>query len=437
MTPVLLISYEAPPRLSANAIYSAKLIRAIKAELPGEKNPPSIDLLCASPGDEVPTDEGLVDFLPDKIQVHQMEPYARGKQTILQSIIGGQGGWQRAAASKARALFPAEHKKPALIYSLSHPPASHLVAMELATDTFKGVPWIAHFTQTWSQDPAIRSHVTRNALARYESQVLRAATQLVFVSESLRDAMIPNPNDLETPEDKAVAEALRAKSRVIPYLYDLSLFTRAPLPHILQQDDPALKQVAHVGDLSSGRSVETFIAGVARLRELFPELAAKLSFWMVGPSDGQFAESANIAHVMDQMRMVPPLSYSQSLSVMESADVLLAIESPPRTQFYFPSKLIEYLGAQKPILAITPKGSLTARLMDEWDQPWCDVEDPDSIAACLRHIALGTLWPAPDPSFLEAYSAATVGKQIASTIADLIAEPQPAGYGGSDQQSHG
>ena len=185
--PVLMISYEAPPRLSAEAILAAKTMKAL-----ADANPPGpvVDLICAAPGDEVPADTALAELLPATLRVHRLDPASRGRKSILQRLLGGKEGWRKAAVSKGAALFPAEHKKPAVLYSRSHPPASHLAALELITGPFKGVPWVAHFSDPWSRHCYYKSRVTRAALGHYEQQVLAAATRLVFVSDALRDLML-------------------------------------------------------------------------------------------------------------------------------------------------------------------------------------------------------------------------------------------------------
>src|SRR5687768_13897283 len=102
MTRILVIAYEAPPRLSAGAIATAKTLRALEKSF---QQPPTLDLICATASGEVPRDEALADLLPQDCQSHCIDPFPYGRNTILQRIIGGQGGWQRAVESKAAALF--------------------------------------------------------------------------------------------------------------------------------------------------------------------------------------------------------------------------------------------------------------------------------------------------------------------------------------------
>ena len=395
--PVLMISYEAPPRLSAESILAAKTLKAL-----AEANPPGpvIDLVCASPGDEVPADAALSELLPATLRVHRLDPAPRGRKTILQRLMGGKEDWRKAAVIKGAALFPAEHKKPAVLYSRSHPPASHLAALELLAGPFKGVPWVAHFSDPWSKHAYYKSRVTRAALGRYEQQVLAAATRVVFVSEALRDLMLAGQPD-----------AIKAKARVIPHLFDPSLYTQAALPAALHREGDKGKTIAHVGDLYGPRSPTPLFDALARLPQ-----AQELAVCLVGRLEAQFSEAAQRADAAGRLRCHPPVPYLQSLAVMAGADVLLTIEAPARQSVFFPSKLVDYLGARKPLFAITPKGSFTAHLLETWGQPWCDVKDIDGIAAVLKRVAEGQLWPPPAESILNAYAAPTVAKQLTAVL---------------------
>ena len=271
------------PRLTANGIFCAKLLKGlppIAAKLTDE--PRRIDLICASAADEVSVDTSLEKLLPESVQIHRVDPSQRGKRTIIQRIIGGLGGWQTEAIHKGTALFPAEHKKPALIYSLSHPPASHLLALELIEGPFQGVPWVAHFTRAWSQDPSIESPMTRAALARHERKVLKMATRLLFVNEPLRDLMLPNLDLQKTDEERAATQALHEKSRIIPHVLDASLFGQHELPPMLPVENSLVK-LAHVGGLQTPRRPEPLFAGMSQLKQLHPDVAAKLVLWLAGP----------------------------------------------------------------------------------------------------------------------------------------------------------
>jgi hypothetical protein len=395
--PILMLSYEAPPRLSAESILAAKALKALSDLSPSG---PVIDLVCASPGGEVPDDAALETLLPGTLRVHRLPPAPPGPKTLRARLMGGKDGWRRAAAAKGAALFPAAHKKPAVLYSRSHPPASHLAALDLATGPFKGVPWVAHFSDPWSQHSYYKNRVVKAALSRYERRVMAVASILVFVSEALRDLMLAGQ-----PEE------LKAKALVIPHLFDSSLYQQAARPEWLKKEINGPKIMAHVGDLYGPRSPAPLFAALVSMPQ-----PAQLSVCLVGRLEEKFAEAAARAGSAALLRCQPSVPYLQSLAIMDAADVLLAIEAPGKDSVFFPSKLVDYLGARKPIWAITPAGSFTSRLLESWGQPWCDTGDSAGIAAILSRLAGGELWPPPPAEVLNTYAAPTVARQLASAL---------------------
>jgi hypothetical protein len=58
------------------------------------------------------------------------------------------------------------------------------------------------------------------------------------------------------------------------------------------------------------------------------------------------------------------VDYKTSLALMESADLLLVIDAPFDQSVFLPSKLVDYIGAQRPIFAITPPGT-SAKLVSD------------------------------------------------------------------------
>src|SRR6185312_7698921 len=59
----------------------------------------------------------------------------------------------------------------------------------------------------------------------------------------------------------------------------------------------------------------------------------------------------------DLLKLCDPVSYEESLRLMCTADALLIIDAPFEHNVFFPSKLVEYLWARRPILALTPPGT--------------------------------------------------------------------------------
>jgi glycosyltransferase involved in cell wall biosynthesis len=82
--------------------------------------------------------------------------------------------------------------------------------------------------------------------------------------------------------------------------------------------------------------------------------------------------------------MVLPLQPYENLSeVLASASVLLAISGPEASRFCFPSKVMTYLCAGRPVLAAAPVGSYICRVLKE-SGAGLTVE-PDDVLELARH----------------------------------------------------
>jgi hypothetical protein len=107
---------------------------------------------------------------------------------------------------------------------------------------------------------------------------------------------------------------------------------------------------------------------------------------------------------------------------MRSADLLLNIEAPFAQSVFLPSKLVDYIGAERPVLGITPPGtaSRVIRTLGGWV---AGPDDPEAIAAILEtalpQIERDRGAPWGDPDVRRSYAAAMVGERFSKVIKDI------------------
>jgi len=65
------------------------------------------------------------------------------------------------------------------------------------------------------------------------------------------------------------------------------------------------------------------------------------------------------------------------------ADVLLVIDAPAEENLFLPSKVVEYLPLEKPILALTPPKGATADMIRDLGYPVLPPDDETAIATAL------------------------------------------------------
>jgi len=91
------------------------------------------------------------------------------------------------------------------------------------------------------------------------------------------------------------------------------------------------------------------------------------------------------------------VNYAESLSMMTSAAGLMVIDAPvPKNteSVFLPSKLIEYVGADRPIIGLTPRGT-AAYLIDRLGGWVADPGAADEVAKVLREF-LSFVWERRD-----------------------------------------
>jgi hypothetical protein len=79
------------------------------------------------------------------------------------------------------------------------------------------------------------------------------------------------------------------------------------------------------------------------------------------------------------VRLVSSVEYVESLKLMAASDLLLVIDAPFEISVFLPSKLIDYVGAGRPIFAVTPPGT-SAELVSQYGGVAADPSDTENIA---------------------------------------------------------
>ncbi|MCA1629389.1 MAG: hypothetical protein LC774_03275 [Acidobacteria bacterium] len=271
------------------------------------------------------------------------------------------------AAWKADALGAvAEFKRsrdyaPDALVTFSQPAIDHLVGLELKK-LFR-VPWIAHFSDPWVDNPF---HATDRATRAFnlaaEREVAAAADRLVFTSEETVDLVMSK-----------YPPAWRAKARVLPQCYDPQLYPARETDEDAKQKNGGPKGgggsklvVRHVGNFYGARTPAPLIGALAALRESDESALGDVAFELIGVTDDSIVAKAGGESLPPGLvRASPPVGYRESLRLMADADGLLVIDAPADVSVFLPSKLIDYVGAGRPVFGFSPRGaaaSLIARL---------------------------------------------------------------------------
>jgi glycosyltransferase involved in cell wall biosynthesis len=308
--------------------------------------------------------------------------------------------WTVAAMRRLRRLDLSRYD---VVLSCSQPHANHLLGLELKRRTQR--PWVAYFSDPWSDNP-YTTYPSERA-ARYnrglEDTVLREADAVLFTSEEMLRFVAQNHPVLE-----------RRKAHVLPHAFVPEWYGPAP-----ERPAGGPLRLLHTGHFYGPRTPRPLLDALLRLREAI-DLDGRLAITSHGSVAPEHVDWIRAHGLQEVVRFPGNARYLESLALMRAHDVLLLIDAPlerAAESVFLPSKLIDYLGSQQPVIAITPRQGATARVVRDTGGIVCALEDPASIDDTLRELAVtGRAPSAPVAAATRAYACT----QVAATFVEIL-----------------
>ncbi len=246
-------------------------------------------------------------------------------------------GWLPFAFREARRII--KGKKINIIYSTGSPWSSHLLGFLL--NKIYGIPLILDYRDPWYGNPYAaddRSSLYKKASFALEKKIIARAARVICNTERLREfyaETFGHPEKFLTIHngfEPALAQGKKKKSPGGPFT------------------------LVHAGSLYGGRNPDNFVQAVVNLSRRGAN-TPPLRVILVGAGDEtkkRIIEQYG-REVYDRYFLVTPrLSHDQCLQYLLLADVLLLFQQG--TALQVPRKLFEYVGLQKPVLAICDGG---------------------------------------------------------------------------------
>jgi glycosyltransferase involved in cell wall biosynthesis len=351
---VLLVSIAFPPRRDPESLQVAKYCRYLK-------NDPRLSLRVVTARDPVlnmDNDPSLVHYAEGIRVEHRLPVYENRYTNYLIRKISANA--LRYPDSKFTFWWQASralHKLhwPDVLYSRSYPLSSTLLAYRLKQ--YWKVPWVLHLSDPWasvsenSQSPAELRGRPRRWNASRELDCFRVAEAICLTSEKTVELY------------RSAYPMFAEKFHYFPNVYDDALVT--PNPWKKKQ-----------------KLTFVYTGGFAEFRSPVPLLEAIKKFWLSNTSaladEIQFlftGEMARVNHAVFQSYGTIPiikhlgiLPYGEVVALQRQADVLINVDTDirdPQQAVYFPSKLLDYMVAQRVILAITNPYSTTYEVVQD------------------------------------------------------------------------
>jgi hypothetical protein len=299
------------------------------------------------------------------------------------------------------------HDKPEVIITFGSPMSDHLIGLELKARY--GLPWLAHFSDPWCDNPFKKFNWLTGVINRsLERDVIESADRVVFTSDETVDLVM-----------RKYSQALSSKARVLPHAFEPNLYaTQSP-------SEPP-KSIRYVGDLYGPRTPEPLFRALTQIYVDEPELLSNINFEFVGGTYDLPLSKMGLDELPDDLvSFRPTVSYQESLAMMTSAAGLLVIDAPAAKSVFLPSKLVDYIGAGRPILGITPLGT-TERVIGQLGGWVADPSDINEVQVALKSflcfvregLTKEQKWGKPEVR--ASYEASKVAKDFEKILGELL-----------------
>lgn len=188
-----------------------------------------------------------------------------------------------------------------------------------------------------------------------------------------------------------------------------------------QEEPREIKNISHFGELYPMiRTPDAFLGALAKVLQKSPGLhdSVRIHFYGATYYTGSMSfldlvKDLDIGSMIESHDYVP---HDIVLQEMVSSDVLLLLQPHYSTNYQIPAKLYEYIAVRRPLLAVTPDGSATSRLIKEYDLGIvCDPTDAASLESAVVAAVNGEL-PLPNDEVVEQFSA----RNMTSKLVDIM-----------------
>ncbi len=256
---------------------------------------------------------------------------------------------------------------PAIIYSRATKHVSNVAGWFLKRAT--GLPWVAHFSDPWQAAKYLGP--LQVAIAEWcEHRIFRDADAIVIVNPQL------------TGEFATMHPGCEKKLHVIPHGY--VPLEKVPPPSANPGTRPM--EAIHAGSFIPGlREPHDLFRGLSLLNQRLP-LKGLLHITFVGVDTTRYQSFADELGLHEIVSLLDSVPYQKCQDMVASSDLLLVLDSPHSGGIYLPTKLIEYLPFEKPVLGLAEKDSAVHQVLKHCDLTFADQNDPAAIAEVFEQL---------------------------------------------------
>jgi hypothetical protein len=347
MKKVLLVSIAAPPKTGAESIQTGRYLKHISNHF-------DICLITSSLSQKGwrKSDDSLesyTDYVTKKIEIPTFSNLASrlSRYKLLPSGILYPDADFLFYILGLMSMNQIKSFKPDILYSRSTPVSSAILALKLKKKL--KIPWIMHFSDPWVENPYNNWSIkTREKSNRMESLLFESADIITLTSETAVDLY-----------------AGKYPHRKQDILYFPNIFDKINEKDRNYEKGKKLR-IAYTGNIYKERSINPLIKVVDHIRTKYPDYLNDFEILIAGNIDDYNYKMLKQSD-SDIINYLGHLNYSESSELVRSSDILVSIDKPKESEFdnlFLPSKIMDYIAANRIILSITHIGSPTYKIVE-------------------------------------------------------------------------
>ncbi|MBC7329534.1 glycosyltransferase [bacterium] len=350
--PLFVVTYTYPPWAGPQGVVASKLTKYL---LKSGWTPivlTSFPKIERGPINPLEIPEELVHREPSWECWEEEKPILKFTGKIFSKIPGGvllfrgliyRYDWQWRKKIVRKGMELAERCKPSIILaSCGLAPEGLLAAMELSQKLH--IPWIAHMRDPWAKTRdggKLFSFLLQRFKEKIERRVLSNASAIITASEEFDFCVDRNKKPIY----------------VIYHGYD---------PEAYPQNVSLLPQftITYCGSLL-GMPIAPLFRAIAKLKEenYTKRYPLKLRFFTLEEERKQIEATAKGFSLSDIVEALPFVPHKEVMERMCESTLLLALRNLPKFYTHLGTKFPEYMGAKRPILLLSTRDSLSARMV--------------------------------------------------------------------------
>lgn len=356
MKRILVISWFYPPINSSEGLVTYKLLRNSGMQYD----------VCMQEGNDS-WSYGKNEMLPESEHVHN---------------IAIQGDSLELWKEKVTEYFSGHKDKYDIVMTRSMPPESHEIGL-MIKNIKPEIVWVASFGDPIANNPFVLNgmkkvspyslksrsgsqlgirgiispkRILKNLIwkrrVRNEQLPFRKEQQLEREIITRCDHMIMNNPYQKQYMLEKYDEATREKAIILPHSFDESLYDKE-----IEQKKTEKIRMVYIGHLDDIRSPHLLFKSILNLKKEQHDLADRLEIFFYGNMSAKEKVYLLDNELLDIVHIKKPVDYKTSLAIMKNSDWLIHIDANLSgilsENIFFAAKLADYIGAGRPIFAIT------------------------------------------------------------------------------------